>query len=371
MPTRVQNFLSALLGALVVAVAFGALAVGGAFDSASDGTTTTVEQESSASSSAPAATKVRNATDVSALYQRVQDSVAYIAVSSSGAQTPFGQQQQSGSGSGFVLDKNGYIVTNQHVVDNATKVQVKLGDGDDLIDAKVVGSDASSDIAVIKVDPADVKGGIKPLDLGESKALKVGEPTIAIGSPFGLSGTLTTGVVSALNRTIESPNGFSIDGVIQTDAAINPGNSGGPLLNGSGQVIGVNAQIASGGSASNSGVGFAIPVDTVKEVAAQLKTGKEIKRAYLGISTGQSQDGKDVVVAQIVAGGPSATSDLKVGDKIVSVDGQAIDTPEDVANAISDKQPGQSVRVVVTRGSDRKTVTIKLGERPKTANQGG
>ncbi len=371
MPTRVQNFLSALLGALVVAVAFGALAVGGAFDSKSDGTTTTVEQESSASSPAPA-TKVRNATDVSALYERVQDSVAYIAVSSgSGVPTPFGRQQQSGSGSGFVLDKNGYIVTNQHVVDNATKVQVKLGDGDDLIDAKVVGSDASSDIAVIKVDPADVKGGIQPLDLGESKALKVGEPTIAIGSPFGLSGTLTTGVVSALDRTIESPNGFSIDGVIQTDAAINPGNSGGPLLNGSGQVIGVNAQIASGGSASNSGVGFAIPVDTVKEVAAQLKTGKEIKRAYLGISTGQSQDGKDVVVAQIVAGGPSASSDLKVGDKIVSVDGTSVETPEDVANAISDKQPGQSVRVVVTRGSDRKTVTIKLGERPKTADQGG
>ncbi|MGK2938653.1 MAG: S1C family serine protease [Solirubrobacteraceae bacterium] len=373
MPTRVQNFLSAMLGALVVAVAFGALAVGGAFDSDGDGdATVTVERESSASSSSPSSTPVRNATDVSELYERVKDSVAYIAVrSSSGGTGPFGGGQQSGSGSGFALDKDGYIVTNQHVVDSASQVQVRLGEGDDAIDAKVVGSDASTDLAVIKVDPKDVKGGLKPLELGEAKALKVGQPTIAIGSPFGLSGTLTTGVVSALGRQIESPNGFSIDGVVQTDAAINPGNSGGPLLNGSGQVIGVNAQIASSGAASNSGVGFAIPVDAVREVVPQLKSGKEIRRAYLGVSTGESQDGKKVVIAELVPGGPSADGGLRVGDEVVSVGGEQISSPEEIAEAIADKQPGQNVQIVVTRGGDRKTVNVKLGTRPESAQRQG
>ncbi|UUY04156.1 trypsin-like peptidase domain-containing protein [Svornostia abyssi] len=374
MPTRVQNFLSAMLGALVVAVAFGALAVGGAFDSADDGdATVTVERESSASSGSSPATPVRNATDVSALYERVKDSVAYIAVrsSSSGGVNPFGGGQQSGSGSGFVLDDDGYIVTNQHVVDNASQVQVRLGEGDDAINAKVVGSDASTDLAVIKVDPKDVEGGLKPLELGEAKALKVGQPTVAIGSPFGLSGTLTTGVVSALGRQIESPNGFSIDGVVQTDAAINPGNSGGPLLNGSGQVIGVNAQIASSGAASNSGVGFAIPVDTVREVVPQLKSGKEIRRAYLGVSTGESQDGKKVVIAELVPGGPSADADLRVGDEVVSVGGKQISTPEEIAEAIADKRPGQNVQIVVTRDGERKTVNVKLGTRPESAQRQG
>ena len=371
MPTRVQNFLSAMLGALVVAVAFGALAVGGAFETDDDGSaTTTVESESSASSATPPATSVRNATDVSALYDRVKDSVAYIAVRSSGGGTnPFGGQ--GGSGSGFVLDKDGYIVTNQHVVSNGSQVQVRLGEGDEGIDAKVIGSDASTDLAVIKVDPKDVEGGLKPLELGEAKALKVGQPTVAIGSPFGLSGTLTTGVVSALGRNIESPNGFSIDGVVQTDAAINPGNSGGPLLNSSGQVIGVNAQIASSGSASNSGVGFAIPVDTVREVVPQLKTGKKISRPYLGVSTGESRTGDDVVVAELVPNAPASEGGMRVGDEVVSVGGTPVAKPEDIAAAIADKQPGQNVQIVVTRDGERRTLNVKLGTRPESAQRQG
>ena len=371
MPTRVQNFLSAMLGALVVAVAFGALAVGGAFETDDDGSaTTTVESESSASSATPPATSVRNATDVSALYDRVKDSVAYIAVRSSGGGTnPFGGQ--GGSGSGFVLDKDGYIVTNQHVVSNGSQVQVRLGEGDEGIDAKVIGSDASTDLAVIKVDPKDVEGGLKPLELGEAKALKVGQPTVAIGSPFGLSGTLTTGVVSALGRNIESPNGFSIDGVVQTDAAINPGNSGGPLLNSSGQVIGVNAQIASSGSASNSGVGFAIPVDTVREVVPQLKTGKKISRPYLGVSTGESRTGDDVVVAELVPNAPASEGGMRVGDEVVSVGGKPVAKPEDIAAAIADKQPGQNVQIVVTRDGERRTLNVKLGTRPESAQRQG
>lgn len=371
MPTRVQNFLSAMLGALVVAVAFGALSVGGAFDSVDDGgATVTVESETSEASSGSSPTPVRNATDVSELYERVKNSVAYIAVrSASGGTNPFGGR--GGSGSGFVLDKEGHIVTNQHVVSNGSQVQVRLGEGDDAVDAKVVGSDASTDLAVIKVDPKDIKGGLKPLELGEAAALKVGQPTIAIGSPFGLSGTLTTGVVSALGRNIESPNGFNIDSVVQTDAAINPGNSGGPLLNGSGQVIGVNAQIASSGAAVNSGVGFAIPVSTVREVVPQLKTGKPIRRPYLGVSTGESRDGNNVVVAELVPRGPASGGGMRVGDELVSVGGKGVAKPEDVAAAIADKRPGQNVQIVVTRDGERRTLNVKLGTRPESAQRQG
>ncbi len=178
-------------------------------------------------------------------------------------------------------------------------------------------------------------------------------------------------MVSALGRNIDSPNGFNIDGVVQTDAAINPGNSGGPLLNGRGEVIGVNAQIASGGSASNSGVGFAIPVDTVRQVVPQLKTGKEIRRAYLGVSTGESQDGKKVVIAELVPGGPSADAGLRTGDDVVSVAGKEIATPEDIAEAIADKKPGQTVQIVVTRNGDRRTVSVKLGTRPESSQRQG
>jgi putative serine protease PepD len=199
---------------------------------------------------------MRPATSLADLYARSQDAVAYV-------------QTQKGSGSGFLVSKNGQIVTNEHVVDGASRVTVRFGEHGKALPARVVGQDASTDLAVLDVADSAV-ANITPLTLGSSTGLRVGQAAIAIGSPYGLSGTLTSGVVSALGRDIQSPNGHTISGAVQTDAAINPGNSGGPLLDAAGQVIGINSQIATE-SGSNSGVGFAIPVDTVRRVLTNLE----------------------------------------------------------------------------------------------------
>jgi S1-C subfamily serine protease len=190
------------------------------------------------------------------LYARSQDAVAYV-------------QTQKGSGSGFLVSRNGEVVTNEHVVEGASRVTVRFGEHGKALPAQVVDQDASDDLAVLDV-PDSAVANITPLTLGTSSGLRVGQSAIAIGSPFGLSGTLTSGVVSALGRDIQSPNGHTISGAVQTDAAINPGNSGGPLLDAAGQVIGINSQIATD-SGSNSGVGFAIPVDTVRQALTNLE----------------------------------------------------------------------------------------------------
>ena len=192
------------------------------------------------------------------------------------------------------------------MVEEANAFSVRIGVDTKPIPAQLVGKDPSSDLAVLKVDPGAVKGGLKPLELGDSNALEPGDQTIAIGSPFGLEGTVTTGIVSSLGRTIEAPNGFPIADAVQTDAAINPGNSGGPLLDGNGRVIGVNSQIKSG-SGSNSGVGFAVPVATVKFVVPQIQNGGKVERAYLGVSNGDTAGSLGRRrSASVVPGGPAA-----------------------------------------------------------------
>ena len=201
-------------------------------------------------------------------------------VSSNSDLQPFGQGGTQAEGSGFVLDADGHIVTNAHVVEGASTITVRFSNGDEA-EATLVGTDPSSDIAVLKVDPGATT--LHPLELGTSKDLVVGQGVVAIGSPFGLQGSVTTGIVSALDRSIQAPNGYTIGGAIQTDAAINHGNSGGPLLDSSGKVVGVNAQIASD-SGGNDGVGFAIPSDTVSSVAQQLIAGQSVEHAYLGVS---------------------------------------------------------------------------------------
>src|SRR3954453_14661365 len=232
------------------------------------------------------------------VYNAAKDSVAYITTG-------------VGTGSGFVISNDGYVVTNAHVVEGANgQIKVKVGDGKAL-DAKLVGQDASTDLALLKVSATN----LKPLALGDSDSVQVGDPAYAIGNPFGLDRTLTTGVISALQREISSPNGFSIDDVLQTDAAINPGNSGGPLFNGAGQVIGVNSQIestgssSSGGQAGNVGIGFAIPSNTVKSVIAQLKATGKVTHAYLGVQT-QDGSGSGAQVAGLTSGGPAAGGGL-------------------------------------------------------------
>ena len=194
-------------------------------------------------------------------------------------------QVGGGSGTGFVIDERGTIVTNAHVVGESSQASVRFGDSGATIDAEVLGSDPSTDLAVLRVDPSRV-GTLSPLTFADSDAVRVGDEVVAIGHPFGLDRTATAGIVSGLGREIQSPNGFSIDEVIQTDAAINPGNSGGPLVDGKGRVVGVNSQIATaGGGGGNVGVGFAVPANTVREVVPRLASGQTIERPYLGVST--------------------------------------------------------------------------------------
>ena len=359
------NFLSALLGAGVVAAVFAVLALSGTFDDGHGDSAVTVS--STADQDVPAPTATRSATDVSALYNKVRDGVVYVQTSSRTTST--GAEGESGSGSGFVLDTRGHILTNDHVVAGADTVRVRIGDSEDLISAKVAGTDASSDLAVLKVDPAGVEGGLKPLALGTSASVQVGQPAVAIGSPFGLQGSLTTGVISALGRPIQSPNGFQISGALQTDAAINPGNSGGPLLDAQGSVIGINAQIATE-TQSNSGVGFAIPIDTAKQAIPRLERGETIRRAYLGVSTTSTSNGSGAQIAAVVGGGPAAKAGLRAGDRITAVAGAKVRTADDVAERIAGRKPGDVVEVVVQRAGDQRTVKVELGTQPKSATQG-
>src|SRR5690348_5037582 len=262
-----RSFVSFLGGAVATGLVVGVLAIAGVID---DDAAPTSSSSTTTSAPPPSPSTASGATDISELYKRVSKGVVFV------------QSGQSATGSGFVYDKDGHIVTNDHVVEGASSYTVRIGADTDVIPARLVGKDPSSDLAVLKVDPGAVKGGLKPLDLGDSTKLEPGDQAIAIGSPFGLEGTVTTGIVSSLGRTIDAPNNFPIADAIQTDAAINPGNSGGPLLDGAGRVIGVNSQIKSG-SDSNSGVGFAVPVNTVKTIVPKIKNGGKVERAYLGV----------------------------------------------------------------------------------------
>jgi putative serine protease PepD len=278
-------------------------------------------------------------------------------------------QTGSGSGTGFLVDSDGTLVTNAHVVGNSATVTIRFGEDGKPINAKVVGRDEGSDLAVLKADPASVNG-INPLAFANSKDVKVGDLAVAIGNPLGLPQTATAGIISGLERQIQAPDGFQIDEVIQTDAPINPGNSGGPLLNQSGEVIGVNSQIATSGAGSgNIGIGFAVPSNTIKDVVPKLRTGQTIERPWLGVSTGPSTSG-GAQVGQVVAGSPAERAGLAAGDVITNVDGKSIQEPDDIANAIKDKKPGDSIEVEVRRGTSADPVDVTLGQRPEKATGG-
>jgi S1-C subfamily serine protease len=355
--SRGSIILAALIGALLVAIPMIALAIGGVFDSSDDSAPKALASEpSEIQSDPPSAAPARSATDVSDLYERVRPGVVSIEARSS-------VPTQGSTGTGFVLDREGYILTNDHVVDGAATLRVRFVKGGP-VKARLVGADPSSDLALLKVEPSEEN--LKPLPLGSSSSLKVGQPAVAIGSPFGLEGTLTTGVVSAVQRSITAPNNFSIDNVVQTDAAINPGNSGGPLLDASGRVVGVNAQIATTTQA-NSGVGFAIPINTAKQIVPDLKAGREIKRPYVGVETANATTGTGASIRKVVPGGPADDAGLRPADVITRVDDKAVDKSADVSLAISDHKPGDSVGVRIRRGDSERTITVKLGTRPKTA----
>jgi putative serine protease PepD len=301
----------------------------------------------------PAAASVgaRQQGDIAAIYKAASPSVVSV-------------RTDDGSGTGFVVDTDGTIVTNAHVVGDANEVQVQFAD-DRSADATVRGVDRSSDLAVLDVDPADT-GRLQALELADSTTVRTGQLAVAIGSPFGLPQTATAGIVSGTGRHIQAPDGFQIDSVIQTDAPINPGNSGGPLLDANGRVIGVNSQIQTGGNGNgNVGIGFAVPANTVRDVIPRLERGETIRRPYLGVSTAPADGGARVQEA--TAGGPAAKAGLRAGDLIVSVGAAAVREPDDVAAAIQDRRPGQTVRIEIERGGDRRTLEVELATRPASA----
>jgi putative serine protease PepD len=269
-----------------------------------------------------------------------------------------------------VINADGTIVTNAHVVGDASHVRVRYDDKGNSIDAQVVGTDPSSDLAVLR--PGSGAPKRPPLTLANSDQVRVGDEAIAIGYPLGLDRTATAGIVSGLGREIQAPNGFQIDQVIQTDAPINPGNSGGPLLDARGRVIGINSQIATAGSQGNVGIGFAVPSNTIRKVVPQLEAGKPISRPYLGVSTSTPLTGTGALVRQVNPGGPAERSGLQPasdpsgrdGDRIVSVDGKPVSGPDDVSSAIAGRRPGDTVTLEVENGGSRRSVTVTLGQRP-------
>jgi putative serine protease PepD len=331
------------IAVLVVAVGVGAGGGAAVYSQVGPERTKTIVQEISSSSSTPIASSSESA-------------VAEVAAASLPGVVKI--TTDSGQGSGFVFDDEGHVITNDHVVGDATSVQVKFSTGKSY-DGRVVGTDPSTDLAVIDVDAPS--SALHPLELGDSDALVVGDEVVAIGSPLGLEQTVTSGIISALHRQMEAPNGFTINDSIQTDAAINHGNSGGPLFDLNGKVIGVNAQIASD-SGGNDGIGFAIPASTVGKIAAQLITGGSVDHAYLGVAGDEADGG--VKVAEVRAGTPAADAGITVGDVITSAAGESVSSIADLQKAIDAKQPGDTIEITVLRDGQSKTLNVHLQERP-------
>ena len=390
--SRTPQLLSGVLGGLVVLV-LGAVLIETDVIDTGDTTREVIQQE-------PLTRAVSDSDGdegltVTEIYDRDGPGVVFIqAEVRSQVETPFGPPDEGSgvaTGSGFVLDKEGYILTNAHVVEGAREAGVRFTEESPAVEAEIVGSDLSTDLAVLKIDP-DEAPELKPLKLGDSSKIQVGDPVIAIGNPFGYSRTVTTGIVSALQRQIPAPNNFQIDNVIQTDASINPGNSGGPLIDARGEVVGINSQIATGGASGSVGIGFAVPVNTAKQIVPQLKDDGKVERAFLGVTTTtvDEQLAEDLnlpvdqgaLVQDVVDGGPADEAGLRAGrteigqglrvggDIIVKVDGQEIARNSDVAEAILDNKPGDEVEIQYFRRQERMTATVELGERPQSLDAG-
>ncbi len=397
--SRLKNFISrpfaaGLAGGLVVGL-LGLVAIAtGLVQGNSTTTTTTV----ASTGSPPLHTEAAAASGLTAgaIYNRDGGSVAYIEAQekSTPSASPFDPAPQQGgtaTGSGFLIDNDGHILTNAHVVDGASSVTVKLGEDGEQLDAKVVGVDKSTDVAVLGVDPSKVNA--QPLSFGDSDHLNVGDAVVAIGNPFGLDRTVTSGIISALQRQISAPDGFEISNVIQTDAAINPGNSGGPLIDANGSVIGITSQIATDGSSQgNVGIGFAVPINTAKTVAQQLIDNGSAQHAYIGIKGGDvtpeiaSALHLDVsagaLVQSVEKGSPAAAAGLQAGntkvgingqqvaadgDIITEADGQKVTGMDDLIAIVNSHQPGDTIQLQVDRNGQTHTLTLKLGTRPANA----
>jgi S1-C subfamily serine protease len=387
---------------LSAAVAGGAIALGGAwllggFDSGTTKTVPVQRARPTAATTPAASVSKTGANDwTTAVYRRYSGGVVQVTSTSVVSVpsdpffgNPFGapeKQQQRALGSGFVIDKAGHIVTNYHVVEGARSVKVSFSDRDS-VKATIVGTDPATDVALLKVDVG--AHALTPIPLGNSDAVRVGEPVVALGNPFGLERTLTAGIVSALQRRIQSPSPYTtIDHVIQTDAALNHGNSGGPLLNARGQVIGVNSAIETGNSLEqgNVGIGFAIPINTVKDVVSQLLRNGRVERAALGVYVSQISPelsrlfrlpvSSGLLVERVVPGSGAAAAGLRAGktrvvvsgesyvlggDVIVTFDGTRVGTPQRLRDLVGEKKPGQTVELGIYRNGQRQTLNVKLG----------
>jgi putative serine protease PepD len=370
-PLALLLVLSALLGGGVSAGVVVATGIGA--DAAR--TTTVVGGEPAASSSGAAAD---DRLDAEALYAGASAGVVDIKAaggsSAASAQpTPFDgapqQPRSTATGTGFVIDGEGHIVTASHVVDGAASITITFEDGVTR-SAKLLGQDDATDVAVLKVDPAGLT--LHPLKLAGSASLDVGDEVAAIGDPFGYARSISTGIVSGVDRTIEAPNGFTVAHAIQTDAALNPGNSGGPLLNAAGEVVGIADQIATGAAKQNAGVGFAIPIDLLTASLPQLKAGQKVSHAYLGVAaSGASTSTRGAVLGTLTPGGPAADAGLRAGDIVTKLGDTTITNANDLVAAIADHEPGDEVKATVKRGAQTVEVTVKLGTQPAQSSAGG
>jgi putative serine protease PepD len=352
---RTRTLMSVAVLAALAAGLIGAGAAAVLIDNSSTSSTTTVVRETAVGTAANASTAPLSVANV---YKRAAPGVVEITVTT--GSSPLGGSAQA-QGSGFVYDSDGHIVTNDHVVDGATSVSVRLANGA-RYSATVVGTDPSTDLAVIKIDAPAAQ--LHPLTVADSSTLVVGSPVVAIGSPFGLEGTITSGIISSLHREIEAPNNFTIEDAIQTDAAINHGNSGGPLLDLSGRVIGVNAQIKSD-SGGNEGVGFAVPSSTVRTIVSELLQKGSVQHAYLGVSLSASGSAR---IDAISPGQAAQKAGLQAGDVVIRIDGATVTSGSQLRGAIDGHKPGDKVRITVRRSGSEKTVTVTLGTRPASAS---
>jgi S1-C subfamily serine protease len=396
---RPPRALSSAAPLLIAAVVGGGVALAGAEATGLlDDEPNRVETVGTAESSAPAAFSESDRLSVGEIYRRSGPGVVQITTTSTQTVepdpflSPFGfpeEQQQRALGSGFVIDKSGRIVTNYHVVQGADTIEVGFSNRD-TVKARVVGTDPSTDLAVLKVD-VDARA-LTPLRLGDSDRIRVGDSVVAIGNPLGLERSVTAGIVSALHRPLTAPDNFTIDDVIQTDAAINSGNSGGPLIAANGRVIGVNTAIATGntGAGGNIGIGFAVPINTVRDVTSQLIDRGRAEHAFLGVEARPIDDEiadlfnlpvkQGLLVVRVFDDSGAAKAGLRAGttevvvagesyrlggDIIVEVDGKGARTTEDLREAVSARKPGDKIRIEAYRGDDKRSFDVTLGRRPQ------
>jgi S1-C subfamily serine protease len=369
-----------LLGGGVTAAAL--LGTGAAGDRV---TRTVVETSSLGTSASPAAAARDGALTAREIYERDAPGVVFVRARSlqSGSSSLDLSQREAGvaSAAGFVIDEEGRLLTNAHVVSGATDIRVTFSGGK-TVSARVLGKDEQTDLALLRVEPEGLH--LHPLALGSSSAIDVGDPTVSIGNPSGLDRTLTTGVVSAKQRRITAPSGFSVSNVIQTDGVLTPGNAGGPLLDATGHVVGVNSQIVAESQQGAVGLGFAVPIDTAKAILPALQAHRSVTHAYLGINAGDGPEAlvslgsgrTGVRVRECDPDGPAARAGILAdgnvasGDVILSVDGEAVRSMADIDDVVSRHRPGDGIPVELSRDGSRLTVQVQLGERPASVPMG-